>query len=146
MFRISIHAPSWERQIKNQNIFYIGTFQSTLPCGSDVRSTCMSFWYWYFNPRSLTWATKVWICFCYIRLISIHAPSREWLDAVFDNYFAAIFQSTLPRGSDKARERHFCYQINFNPRSLAGATFTGKLTIRNKINFNPRSLAGATYH
>ena len=34
--------------------------------------------------------------------------------------------------------------MNFNPRSLTGATFTFSATYTEAINFNPRSLTGAT--
>ena len=119
----------------------------------------------YFNPRSLAGATKasniVWFWIC----ISIHAPLRERRLLTFwqqlSLYFnprslagatafrllvrrhTAVFQSTLPCGSDlnlvcapfvfrisihaPLRERHCGHMyrisgIDFNPRSLAGAT------------------------
>ena len=77
---------------------------------------------------------------------------------------AALFQSTLPRGSDPllvtqtfipfisihapSRERldgsvSAAIASNFNPRSLAGATCL-LLLFGRQANFNPRSLAGAT--
>ena len=77
----------------------------------------------------------------------------------------AIFQSTLPRGSDTFAESWSWQAINFNPRSLAGATSCFRYFWRFAIfqstlprgsdavplspyggqkYFNPRSLAGAT--
>ena len=56
----------------------------------------------------------------------------------------AIFQSTLPRGSDGTCAERKPGAEYFNPRSLAGATrrtFGAVSLIR---DFNPRSLAGAT--
>ena len=56
-------------------------------------------------------------------LISIHAPSRERLMAkrIYGDE-AALFQSTLPRGSDERLEELRADGMHFNPRSLAGAT------------------------
>ena len=55
--------------------------------------------------------------------ISIHAPSRERQSSGRLPSVEMIFQSTLPRGSDKygmLTEPEFS---DFNPRSLAGATW-----------------------
>ena len=77
--------------------------------------------------------------------ISIHAPSRERHQTSRYRGADVRFQSTLPRGSDllptAAHRQKLFY---FNPRSLAGATLRGMLSISRSINFNPRSLAGAT--
>ena len=76
------------------------------------------------------------------------------------------FQSTLPRGSDLRGMLSISRSINFNPRSLAGATCSPCSSLRSMnsfqstlprgsdrhsaksayllLNFNPRSLAGAT--
>ena len=54
--------------------------------------------------------------------ISIHAPSRERLGSVCQSCAFLAFQSTLPRGSDLAQSYRHSRYINFNPRSLAGAT------------------------
>ena len=86
----------------------------------------------------------------------------------FDKIGIILFQSTLPRGSDRATLDLRCFSDYFNPRSLAGATagyskktagvqaFQSTLprgsdteprrrtTMEN--NFNPRSLAGATFY
>ena len=56
----------------------------------------------YFNPRSLTGATK-----------SAATQART-----------ATFQSTLPHGSDPTNPGAACAIFYFNPRSLAGATTT----------------------
>ena len=143
-----------------------GTFQSTLPHGSDLRRD----------------ASGLHQC------ISIHAPSRERranmppstmrrhfnprsLTGATDSCayvarYVTKFQSTLPRGSDlspgeppffpdsisihaPSRERLrsidlALYLFYFNPRSLAGATLSGLRYLGLVYNFNPRSLAGAT--
>ena len=54
--------------------------------------------------------------------ISIHAPSRERRLIVIMLLCDPRFQSTLPRGSDSLLVYTIPYRINFNPRSLAGAT------------------------
>ena len=54
--------------------------------------------------------------------ISIHAPSRE------RRVFGVVVFVVL----------------NFNPRSLAGATFCNHVRFQVVLHFNPRSLAGAT--
>ena len=98
---ISIHAPSRERllnldvllSLSNFNprslagathaclwINLLLLFQSTLPRGSDIRSTGGGRW----------------------RVISIHAPSRERRSAGSSCGSSSLFQSTLPRGSDDA--------------------------------------------
>ena len=59
----------------------------------------------------------------------------------------SIFQSTLPRGSDRERQQAHIFLLHFNPRSLAGATTYRRSIIFASEHFNPRSLAGATaYH
>ena len=115
-------------------------FQSTLPYGSD---NILIYAQGYFNPRSLTGAT------------------RRHNKCFGKN----VFQSTLPYGSDQdgncvpfqesisihvpSRERlsaSTCAVLKryFNPRSLAGATGCCWRRGRGIGHFNPRSLAGAT--
>ena len=99
-------------------------------------------------------------------LISIHAPSRERLRAIYqtdndkkhfnprslagatyciyDRKGELIFQSTLPRGSDKLDSSYLPLEFDFNPRSLAGATRLRLPISHVPGHFNPRSLAGAT--
>ena len=55
---------------------------------------------WYFNPRSLAGATLILPRLKKLPEISIHAPSRERLAKRIYGDEAALFQSTLPRGSD----------------------------------------------
>ena len=123
MFRISIHAPSWERR-------------RILPCFALNN---------HFNPRSLAGATVKRLYSSLLSLrISIHAPLRERLH--FFQYRRVLweFQSTLPYGSDldvlflkpcppisihaPLRERPIILFLlanverDFNPRSLTGAT------------------------
>ena len=128
-----------------QRTTHCTVFQSTLPRGSDQVTLRRSIVGTDFNPRSLAGAT---IPDYYLKLferISIHAPSRERLrfsaimmaallfqstlprgsDADSSSYAGntALFQSTLPRGSDGNLSLHSMARSNFNPRSLAGATF-----------------------
>ena len=56
------------------------------------------------------------------RNISIHAPLRERREAAEQKFNQAVFQSTLPCGSDAHFLTTTHRQIYFNPRSLAGAT------------------------
>ena len=99
-------------------------------------------------------------------LISIHAPLRERRCRAICLRTAAVFQSTLPCGSDLSFPRRFRASQHFNPRSLAGATKYGdvdsipvEISIHAPLrerplttmilfvcrDFNPRSLAGATF-
>ena len=122
----------------------------------------------HFNPRSLTGAT----CYNLYQMvgrqrISIHAPSRE--RPIRQKFLKSrrAFQSTLPHGSDSAIVLLILANVNFNPRSLTGATFLilylivicpisihapsrerhtfTDIIISGKSNFNPRSLTGATF-
>ena len=76
----------------------------------------------HFNPRSLTGATFDIHVFSTQISISIHAPSRERRCCSISIGIPHIFQSTLPRGSDCNSLLVKSYYVNFNPRSLAGAT------------------------
>ena len=76
-----------------------------------------------FNPRSLTGATR---------------------GVIFASSNTALFQSTLPHGSDFLSINCYSVYSNFNPRSLAGATSSCRGSLPNSAHFNPRSLAGAT--
>ena len=102
-----------------------------------------------FNPRSLAGATdntKIRFLCCGISihapsrerrflifylivifLISIHAPSRERPIIDCKRLEAKEFQSTLPRGSDKILACLMMVCLDFNPRSLAGATDNTKI-------------------
>ena len=98
--------------------------------------------------------------------ISIHAPSRE--RPIIDRFDDYCYLISIHAPSRERLTRSSCIStstINFNPRSLAGATWigtrhllfsifqstlprgsdgTGKLYYFPKEHFNPRSLAGAT--
>ena len=142
---ISIHAPSRERQScsfctlvfasyfnprslagateKNALYNYYEKFQSTLPRGSDFYFFFCTLYCFNFNPRSLAGATEPFRAYNLIYNISIHAPSRERHMHCLRGPTKPIFQSTLPRGSDRTFP---CLQSDlqyFNPRSLAGATY-----------------------
>ena len=104
---ISIHAPSRERLPEIRGDY-------------DAR---------YFNPRSLAGATSAAARQAERAAISIHAPSRERQNAVQWQAVDFLFQSTLPRGSDNSDKTKFKNILNFNPRSLAGATVTTFLIV-----------------
>ena len=140
---ISIHAPSRER-----------------PTGSRLILILI-----YFNPRSLAGATEIGVVPGTEYEISIHAPSRERPLYSPGKSPTREFQSTLPRGSDPVGVQAVFCEVDFNPRSLAGATnyicqFTHTRRFQSTLprgsdddfktfsmffpDFNPRSLAGAT--
>ena len=143
---ISIHAPSRERRMITK-----------IPTGCTTN----------FNPRSLTGATPYKLSMDLSKAISIHAPSRERLNLSEKEILEVVFQSTLPHGSDLKMLLFMAKAMNFNPRSLTGATT--ELNIKYLaiiisihapsrerpllfsifqilfIHFNPRSLTGATF-
>ena len=104
----------------------------------------------HFNPRSLTGATLLLpvllrhyeisihaplrerlsfqSLYCQVGPISIHAPLRERHQPVSHTVCATIFQSTLPYGSDNRFNEIMYYYMNFNPRSLTGATASKQIT------------------
>ena len=51
---------------------------------------------------------------------------------------------SLAGATTNTKERHLNHLINFNPRSLAGATLSEPDLSYVPVHFNPRSLAGAT--
>ena len=143
------------------------TFQSTLPRGSDKVLILILQFRGNFNPRSLAGATRTKIIFLQKPGFQSTLPRGSDLTRHRLPLRQAAFQSTLPRGSDNILVTLVSFNINFNPRSLAGATnfwylpppaaaFQSTLprgsdhtstadTIPAPHHFNPRSLAGATY-
>ena len=98
------------------------TFQSTLPRGSDLRRPAL--------PQQYH--------------ISIHAPSRERQARLYAYPVLLEFQSTLPRGSDLRRPAlPQQYHISIHAPSRERQ----QLRLRRLVSlyFNPRSLAGATF-
>ena len=77
-------------------------------------------------------------------LISINAPSRERLKSLIARLRRTIFQSTLPRGSD----RQASDQYNYSDISIHAPSRERRKECRGNLflgdYFNPRSLAGAT--
>ena len=65
----------------------------------------------YFNPRSLAGATRITPANIKATGISIHAPSRERQVTLSRRTFPIIFQSTLPRGSDKHQNKLLLYSF-----------------------------------
>ena len=107
-----------------KSAFYVAVFQSTLPCGSDQNPTLL-----------LSTAT-----------ISIHAPLRERRSAGSSCGSSSLFQSTLPCGSDRRRAAK---QLNLTisiHAPLRERLLVAALRVGVNVNFNPRSLAGATTH
>ena len=84
----------------------------------------------HFNPRSLAGATRRWAAMTILATISIHAPSRERPPFRPCYNHTHIFQSTLPRGSDPDQVLDDVQDLNFNPRSLAGATVFDYIAVR----------------
>ncbi len=121
--KISIHAPSRERQQWQLCIHICYRFQSTLPRGSDGEGG---------------------------GIIIIGSAFQSTLPRGSDGVgrcsglYPEQFQSTLPRGSDIKHHLNYNTKGNFNPRSLAGATCSSRVRSSSTLNFNPRSLAGAT--
>ena len=79
LFGISIHAPLRERRTTTSGSFVPSLFQSTLPYGSDPAHQQGFVPRYYFNPRSLTGATRERLFHTNAESISIHAPLRERL-------------------------------------------------------------------
>ena len=121
---ISIHAPSRERRV-----------------AGPIRKSRADF-----NPRSLAGATCLFCKRPRCLKISIHAPSRERPSVTIITLPSLLFQSTLPRGSDLCAVLYKRSCLDFNPRSLAGATVVSATDLARGVNFNPRSLAGATLY
>ena len=97
-------------------------FQSTLPYGSDNGGIRRKSNDSNFNPRSLTGATVNAVGKDCLITISIHAPLRERQLLPFLRIITLVFQSTLPYGSDGIKQAGSSSRMNFNPRSLTGAT------------------------
>ena len=130
--------------------------------GATFGLLCFSRLLLYFNPRSLAGATdEVYLARPSLS-ISIHAPSRERQNVITINKAISLnfnprslagatvitlshgsktlFQSTLPRGSDKILVFLTMAYHDFNPRSLAGATATRQqLRRRTKISIHAPS-------
>ena len=145
LYDISIHAPSRERHCISLFRTWQNKFQSTLPHGSDVKALEA-------QAKdaiiSIHAPSRERPCIKYtpfdVSRISIHAPSRERHRETTGRSFNCRFQSTLPHGSDGSKVSLGSYTINFNPRSLTGATASNRTESSSKKNFNPRSLTGAT--
>ena len=123
--QISIHAPLRERLsslgITDQSC---RAFQSTLPCGSDPLPS---------------------LKICSYCLFQSTLPCGSDRATEVRKYAACLFQSTLPCGSDvMTLTTSNQLIVNFNPRSLAGATQYSANHEQDHHDFNPRSLAGAT--
>ena len=99
-----------------------------------------------FNPRSLAGATNKALRASYVQLVFQSTLPRGSDIADSSSLLARcwLFQSTLPRGSDSYVIDWDNNVADFNPRSLAGATWARLKPSPMLVYFNPRSLAGAT--
>ena len=96
-------------------------FQSTLPCGSDIKSILRVMLKPYFNPRSLAGATK--------SLVTKHNKNinfnpRSLAGATYSQspkITICLFQSTLPCGSDTNYCRSFFWQFGFQSTLPCGS-------------------------
>ena len=142
--KISIHAPSRERQMDDKPIGEVIKISIHAPSRERLSCRLLRSTARHFNPRSLAGATL----------------TRSLTEVGFRR-----FQSTLPRGSDYNVCSPVIGDQHFNPRSLAGATYPdtpqqqhSPISIHapsrerrdslyqgfREWHFNPRSLAGAT--
>ena len=99
----------------------------------------------HFNPRSLTGATFDIHVFSTQISISIHAPSRERRCCSISIGIPHIFQSTLPRGSDYLTATELLSIVEFQSTLPRGSDASALIKPLIRKDFNPRSLAGATF-
>ena len=102
-------------------------FQSTHPCGCDLQTALFS---WAEIGISIHAPLRVRHGVKNMRrtriVISIHAPLRvRRLILIIAPYIAA-FQSTHPYGCDMINSPSISKLLNFNPRTLTGATYSSK--------------------
>ena len=98
-------------------------FQSTLPCGSDLMAIILL-------VRSLLFQSTLPCGSDNFQRLSMQITIR--------------FQSTLPCGSDHVEQDHTNLLHRFQSTLPCGSDFIPANNGRTAINFNPRSLAGAT--
>ena len=135
LFWISIHAPSRERRKAGDCMCSVRHFNPRSLAGATVKilviavvasisihapsrerhrlqyQPCRPL---HFNPRSLAGATSFQSLYCQVGPISIHAPSRERPPSVGAGRRCALFQSTLPRGSDAhLLTDYLCWRFKF---------------------------------
>ena len=126
MFRISIHAPLRERQLW---LYKIGitpsSFQSTLPYRSDSERDFRIVYTAISIHAPLQERRRLALFIGSSPRISIHAPSRERRQTLFDDNIVTNISIRAPsreRQPSQLYVQHHPY--HFNPRSLAGATWT----------------------
>ena len=122
LLSISILAPSRERRTQFRLNQQSSKFQSSLPHGSD---------------RQAQVAEKM-------SDISILAPSRERHYNISCSTLCIRISILAPSRERRNRVDIHHRTMNFNPRSLTGATTSWMNGITVDTNFNPRSLTGAT--
>ena len=142
---ISIHAPSRERPLSGCTSLPLVLFQSTLPRGSDLGI----FFVILYDKISIHAPSRERLCLPFTFQtsigISIHAPSRERLQAIGKEPFWKEISIHAP-----SRERHRVWlqclrtagiSIHAPSRERLTSAYSGTYN----SDFNPRSLAGATY-
>ena len=125
---ISIHAPSRERRRRLRSPYSPQhNFNPRSLAGATGRMHLRLNLTSNFNPRSLAGATGLPSASMHNNPISIHAPSRERLQYGDTTLLPDYISIHAP-----SRERLFCALVgflltfDFNPRSLAGATYKNK--------------------
>ena len=120
-------------------------FQSTLPCGSDMRSPAYSTFSTLFQSTLPCGSDQGQKHLLQPFTISIHAPLRERLGMGRTTLYSKLFQSTLPCGSDLVLMNDFKAIQKFQSTLPCGSDPDCRPIRTEAENFNPRSLAGATY-
>ena len=120
---ISIHAPLRERHYLRPHLRLHIHFNPRSLAGATCALIAAGTPQHDFNPRSLAGATFLMRMLDVTKVFQSTLPCGSDRDGKLQPMLTARFQSTLPCGSDlhylKIRNRN----TNFNPRSLAGATF-----------------------
>ena len=168
MFGISIHAPLRERLVASSSEPKRLRFQSTLPYGSDASPSCTALCSDQAFQSTLPHGGDHVLDFLYDGQgsISIHAPSRERPRTLQNQRSYSSISIHAPLRERQKRHYELARRVNFNPRSLTGATVHagstpmitgafqstlpygsdtwGRIIPIGNTDFNPRSLTGAT--
>ena len=120
----------------------------------------------YFNPRTLTGATRRFSFSAILIIISIHAPLRVRRKKLRIFAVTLQFQSTHPHGCDRKEDRpkwllvisiHAPLRVRrgggaktglyavFQSTHPYGCDFCQRFIFSSARNFNPRTLTGATF-
>ena len=126
MFGISIHAPLRERLVASSSEPKRLRFQSTLPYGSDASPSCTALCSDQAFQSTLPHGGDHVLDFLYDGQgsISIHAPSRERPRTLQNQRSYSSISIHAPLRERQKRHYELARRVNFNPRSLTGATIT----------------------